>query len=276
MAKKNLLNEGTVRRWGMLAQIEPLVENFVKENEDVFGEGEETLEEDNYDASGPGPHREGTKKNSHSGESGVASNQGKEAPSSPDGKLEVPGTGYMADQKLKSQSPSKGNVSEQKLEEMPDIEGEDEGEMEDEMDGDVPPPPAGDMEEPAVDAPMDEPASSAGGMGMSGEVDLQSLVSAIAAAISQETGVEINVAGEASDVSTDMPPADDMAEPAVDASDTPMDEPSDMSADMPEEPDMGDEEEDLESKNMDAVVESIAKKVAARLGVKSPRNKRRR
>lgn len=231
---KNLLKEGTVRRWGTLAKISPLVESYVEENKEAFNEGdeqleegaEETLEEDNYDKTGPGPHREGTKKNNHDGESGVASNQGKEPPESPDGKLEIPGTGYAGDHKNSSKSPEKGstdggtqlhgkgNVTENKLNEMPEMEDELGG---DEMGGDMPPPPGDDM-------------------GAPGEVDLQSLVGAIANAISQETGVEISVAGHAE------PDGDEGLPPPVGDEAPPMDP---GAAPPAEEPLPGDEEEEV-------------------------------
>lgn len=229
---KNLLNESTVRRWGSLAQIAPLTENFIEERSGQFTEGEdpleeneEPLEEDNYDKTGPGPHREGTGKNNHDGESGVAQNQGKEPPESPDGKLEIPGTSYAGDHKNKNKSPEKGstdggtqlhgkgNVTEG-LNEMP--------EMEDEMGG--------------PDMGADMPPEG----GMEGGADLEKLVGAIANAISQETGVEINVAGHAE------PDGDEELPPPVD-DEPPMGEP-------PAEMGMGDEGGEYEEE--DEVVEN--------------------
>ena len=43
MTKKKLLNETTIRRWGKLANIAPLTENFLEEDETL--EEEEELEE---------------------------------------------------------------------------------------------------------------------------------------------------------------------------------------------------------------------------------------
>ncbi|HUW47261.1 MAG TPA: hypothetical protein VMW36_00770, partial [Patescibacteria group bacterium] len=115
MARKNLISEGQVRQWGKLAQITPLTENFIDERADEFDEGEDvtegaddTLEEDNFDKTGRGPHREGAGKNGE--QKGIASNQGKEVKSTPDGKLEIPGTGYAGDHKNSTKSPSKGST----------------------------------------------------------------------------------------------------------------------------------------------------------------------
>jgi len=213
---KNLLNENAVRRWGKLAQILPLTENFIEERADQFNEEDEALQEDNFDASGAGPHREGTKKNGHDGESGVAKNQGKEAKDTPDGKLEIPGTGYAGDHKLAKKSPEKGSTDggTQLQGKGKVLEGVLPGE-EDEMGG---APPMGAGGPPAGGPPMgEEPPMGGGEMGAGG---LEGLVRAIAAAISQETGVEVSVAGGGAEMGDEMgdemggdvggPPAGDM------------------------------------------------------------------
>lgn len=219
---KNLLKESVVRRWGSLAKTSPLMESFIEDRADQFkdDDDDDSLEEDNFDKTGRGPHREGAGKNGE--QSGIASNQGKEAKSTPDGKLQIPGTGYAGDHKNTSKSPSagstdggtqlqgKGNVTENRLTEMP---GEEE-EFEDE-DSAMPPAPGGDDmgmgDGDADDMGAMPPAPEMGGA--EGGADIEGLVSAIAQAITAQTGVEVSVAGGGvggDDMGMDDAPVDDM------------------------------------------------------------------
>lgn len=271
MSKKNLLEESVVRNWMKLSKLDRHSDDFLKENfekveesedleenedsleEEQVAEGEESLDEDNFDKTGPGPERQGTKKNKHDGEKGKAQNQGKEPKDTPDGKLEIPGTGYAGDHKLKSKSPEKGstdggtqlqgkgNVTEgQQMDEMDDVE-DDDMEGGDELAGpvdDLPPP-----------GPEPEAAPGAGG------VDVEGLVRAIVDAISAQTGVDISVDGEGGG----MEGPEMGMEPDVD--------------DAVEEPPMGGpemgppggEEEEPDEEYMQEVVSEISKRVAARL-----------
>jgi len=297
---KNLLNEGTVRRWAHLAKTAPLMENFIEERSEQFNEeadvqeegADDTLEEDNFDKTGRGPHREGAGKNGE--QQGIASNQGKEPKSTPDGKLEIPGTGYAGDHKNKSKSPEKGSTDggTQLQGKGTVTENLGEPDMDDEMGGDMPPAP-----------PMGDEG------GMEGEVDLEGLVQAIAQAITTSTGVEVSVAGHAEpdgdELGGGMPPMGG-EEPPMDAA-----PPAEMPMGDEGGEDYEEEEEVVENKynlsevddasfqqeaqrrgyamqegaykkddemkqeSQEAVVESIARKVAAKLTAKTAPKKRR-
>lgn len=226
MSRKNLLSEGAVRQFGKLAQITPLTESFIEERAEEFNEGEdvtegadETLEEDNFDKTGRGPHREGAGKNGE--QQGIASNQGKEPKSTPDGKLEIPGTGYAGDHKNTGKSPSKGSTDGGTQLQGKGTVTENMG-MEDEFEEEP------DEMAPPMDA--EPPMPDAGGA-----PDLEGLVAAIAQAITAQTGVEVSVAGHAEPDGDEMgmppPPGDMGAEPPMDAA-----------PDMGAEPPMGGEE----------------------------------
>jgi len=278
MAIKNLIKEGTVRRWAHLAQTAPLVESFIEERSEQFTESEdndeddEVVTEDNFDASGRGPHREGAGKNGE--QKGIASNQGAEPKSTPDGKLEIPGTGYAGDHKNSSKGPSKGSTDggtqlqgKGKVTENMGEEFEEEPELDDEVGDDMPP---------------------VGGAPTPGDIDIEGLVAAIAQAISTSTGVEVSVAGHAEPDGDELggaevpPPMSD--EPPMDAA---VGGDSELPAEMPMGDDDvgGEEEEDYNLSEVDeavfgeeaskrgytkneshqAVVESIARKVVAKM-----------
>lgn len=279
MSKKNLLTEAEARNWMKLSGLQERTDDFLRENfekveegdeleeedkleEETVEEGEETLDEDNFDKTGPGPERGGTKKNNHDGEKGKAQNQGKEPKDTPDGKLEIPGTSYAGDHKNKSKSPEKGstdggtqlqgkgNVTESKfvVQEMPDdeLEGDDMG---DDMGGDLPPAPDAGLEEPPHAEPDGDEGMGAGGL------DVGGLVRAIVDAISAQTGVDISVDGGGDEMG-----APEMGEPALDEPAPDMGAPE-MDGPGPdvEEPDLDDEE------TMQEMVNEISKRVARRL-----------
>jgi len=315
MSKKNLIAESTVRQWGKLAKIAPLTESFIEERSEQFTEGEEldenedTLEEDNFDKSGPGPHREGAGKDGE--QKGIASNQGKEPKDSPDGKLEIPGTGYAGDHKNTSKGPQKGSTDGgQQLQGKGNVtEGLDS--LEDEEEDDMMGEPAGDAGPGGMDdmPPAPPMGDEMGGPEMGGDVDLEGLVAAIAQAITTSTGVEVSVAGGAEPMGDEMggelPPPPMGDEPAMGGglpADMPMDDDPGLGGEEEEEvvenqynlsevddasfqqeanrrgyamQEGADVQEEAAEVQQEDLVESIAKKVAARLSKKSAKRVQR-
>lgn len=217
---KKLLEEGAVRSFMKLANLEPLAEEFVKEKYEELEEDkekmdeaeDETLAEDNYDKSGPGPHREGAGKDGE--HHGISQNQGKEPPSSPDGKLEIPGTSYAGDHKMKDTSVTKKSIEGGKplaenLDDMDDMPGDD-------MPGD-------DMGGEMDDMPSPEPEGD-DMMGGDNEALLKKVVNAVADAL----GVDVAIDGDDGEMDLDEPADDDMAP----------------------EPEMGGEEPDMMENNL--------------------------
>jgi hypothetical protein len=264
MSKKKMLTEGTVRSFMKLAKLDNLSSDFLQENyadsveeakveESEELEEEDTLEEGESAGSNVDSNRKGTKQNNHSGESGIASNQGKEPKSTPDGTVDH----SHPDHKLKNTAASKKSIDSGTSLAEGLYEMEDELGGEEEMGVGGPPP----MGEPDGD---EMPPAPGGG----GE-DLEGLVRAIADAISQHTGVDVSVAGGdpmgAPDGEEGMPPVGD--EPEMGGA-----LPAEMGAgpDAEGEEMMGDEEEEddfsqMQESDRDAMVESIAKRVAKRL-----------
>ena len=198
MTKKGkLLEEGQVRQFMKLANLtlsEERLQEMGLDDEEVMSE-EESLEEDGEqleESEGVGPNREGAGKDGV--QQGIARNQGKEAKSTPDGKVDH----SHPDHKMKDQKVTKKDIESG----TPLVEGdlggfpEEEDELEDEGPGDEMGGEMGGEElpttEPDMGEPLDGPPGDMGAPAGGGDLATQ-LLTAIAQAVAEVTGMEIEV-----------------------------------------------------------------------------------
>lgn len=228
MTKKKLLERSEVRQFAKLANLDTLTEERLQEmglDEEVVEE-EDSLEEDNgeqleegdgeqlEEGEGKGPNREGAGKDGE--HKGIAKNQGKEPKKSPDGKVDH----SHADHKLKDLSVSKKDidggtplVEGEELNEMP----EDDLELDDEEGLEPPADDLGGEELPADDLDgepgLDDPALDAAPAPADGDLAAR-MIKAVADALADVTGMEIEVNDETAGGDMDLEPeGDPMGDP---------------------------------------------------------------